>query len=250
MKQLFRYAVAVVALAAHVHAPQAATLTFFTEQNPPFNYVENAKLTGSATEIVTLMAGRAGQPVTTEVLPWDTAFVRVQAEKNTCLFATARLENRERLFIWVGPLANNPWALYAKGDFAVPIKTLKDLAPYRIGAVSRDAKGDFLRENSITNLRLVRDDSDNPPRLLLPADSPDHIDLWISGLYSARDIAKKAKVGNVKLVFIAAEQPLYLACNPQTDRATVKALADALQALTADGTVAKINAGYEAKFAQ
>ncbi len=131
----------------------------------------------------------------------------------------------------------------------MPIKTLKDLAPYRIGVVTRDAKGEFLRENAVTNLKFVREDRDNPPRLLLPPDNPDHIDLWVTGLYSARAVATAAKVSGIKLVFIAAEQPLYLACNPQTDRATVKALSEALETLKADGTLARINAAYEKKFA-
>jgi len=250
MTPLLRFGLAVTVLAVCAQAAQAATLTFLTEENPPFNYMESGKLIGAGTEIVLQIANRAGQPVTTQLLPWDTAYVRAQAEKNTCLFSTARLENRERLFLWVGPIATNLWALYGKGDFAVPIKTLKDLAPYRIGAVARDAKGEFLRDNAITNVKVVRDDRDNPPRLLLPPDNPDHIDLWITGLYSGRDVAKVAKVTGIKLVFIAAEQPLYLACNPQTDRAIVKALADALETLKADGTLARINATYEKKFAQ
>ncbi len=231
-------------------AALAAGLTFLTEENPPFNYSEGGKLTGAGTEIVQQIASRAGIPVKTEVLSWDTAYVRAQAEKNTCLFSTAREENRERLFLWVGPIATNVWALYGKSDFAVPIKTLKDLSPYRIGAVTRDAKGEFLRENAVTNLKFVREDRDNPPRLLLPPDNPDHIDLWITGLYSARETAKAAKVTGVKLVFIAGERPLYLACNPQTDRATVKALSDALETLRVDGSLARINAAYEKKFVQ
>jgi len=240
---------ALVATAAWVGSASAVTLSFLTEENPPFNYTENGKIVGSAAEIVRQISTRAGHPGAIEILPWEEAYVRAQAEKNTCVFATARLENRERLFLWVGPLANNLWALYAKSDFAVPIRTLKDLAPYRIGAVTRDAKGDFLRENAVTNLRFVRDDRDNPPRLLLPADNPDHIDLWITTLYSGKSIAKAAKVADVKLVFIAAEQPLYLACNPQTDRGVVKALSDALETLRADGSLGRINASYERKFA-
>lgn len=227
----------------------AAGLVFLTEENPPFNYTENGRLVGAGTEIVAQLASRAAIPVKTEVLPWDTAYVRAQAERNTCLYSTAREENRERLFLWVGPIATNTWALYARSEFAVPIRTLKDAAPYRIGVVIRDAKADFLRENGVTNLRFAREDRDNPPRLLLPADNPDHIDLWISGVYSAREIARAAKVTDLKRVYVAAERPLYLACNPQTDRALVKALADALEALRADGTVARINASYEKKFA-
>jgi polar amino acid transport system substrate-binding protein len=245
----FRFAL-VVALSWAPVAP-AATLTFLTDESPPFNFRENGKITGSATEIVQQIATRSGQAATIEmVAQWDSAFTRAQAEKNTCLFATARLENRERLFLWVGPLATNLWAIYGKGDFAVPIRALKDLAPYKIGAVTRDAKGDFLRENAITNLKLVRDDVDNPPRLLLPADHPDHIDLWITGRFAGRDIAKAAKVSDIKLVFIASEQPLYLACNPQTDRAVVKAMSDALETLRSDGSLARISAAYEKKYAQ
>ena len=240
---------AALLLAAWTHPAPAAGLVFLTEENPPFNYTESGKLVGAGTEIVAQIASRAAIPVRSEVLPWETAYVRAQAERNTCLYSTAREENREKLFLWVGPIATNQWALYARGDFAVPLRTLKDLAPYRIGVVARDAKADFLRENAVTNLRFVRDDRDNPPRLLLPADNPDHIDLWIAGVYSAREIARAANIPDLKQVLVAAERPLYLACNPQTDRATVKALADALETLRADGTVARINAGYRKRFA-
>jgi polar amino acid transport system substrate-binding protein len=244
-----RSSLVLVGIVAWASSAPAVTLSFLTEENPPFNYTENGAVVGSATEIVRQLSKRSGHPAAIEMLPWDEAYVLAQAEKNTCIFATARLENRERLFLWVGPLGNNLWALYAKSDFAVPIRALKDLAPYRIGAVARDAKGEFLRENAITNLKLVRDDRDNPPRLLLPSDNPDHIDLWITTLYAGKSIAKAARVADVKLVFIAAEQPLYLACNPQTDRGVVKALSDALETLRADGTLARINALYDKKFA-
>jgi len=238
----------VLLLFGWANAAPAVSLVFLTEEDPPFNYSENGKVVGSATEIVQQISARSGHPATIELLPWETAYGRAQGERNTCLFATARLDNRERLFLWVGPLATNLWAVYAKSEFAVPIRTLKDLAPYRIGAVVRDAKAEYLRENAVTNLKLVRNDRDNPARLLLPPDNPDHIDLWISSLYAGRSIAKAAKVADVKLVFLAKEEPLYLACNPQTDRAVVKALSDALETLRADGTVARINAVYEKKF--
>lgn len=228
----------------------AAALTLLSEENPPFNYTEKGKLAGSAADIVRDMAIRAGVPVKFEVLPWDTAFVRAQGEREICLFATARLENRERLFLWVGPIAMNLWAVFGKGDFAPSIRTLKDLVPYRIGTVLRDAKAEFLRENGVNDLRSVRDDALNPPLLFLPRDNPDHIDLWITGLYSAREVAKAAKVTDIKLVFIASEQPLFLACSPQTDRKVVKAMADALETMKADGSFKRITAEYEKRFPQ
>ena len=231
-------------------AAPAVALTLLTEENPPFNYVEKGKLVGAATEIVLDMAMRAALPVKTDVLPWDKAYVRAQGERDTCLFSTARLENRERLFLWVGPIATNVWAVYGKGDFAPAIRTVNDLSLYRIGTVLRDPKNDYLRENAVTDLRPVRDDGLNPPRLFLPRDDPDHIDLWITGLYSGRDIAKAARMPELKLVFVASEQPMFLACNPQTDRKIVKALADALESMKADGSFKRITADYEKRYAR
>ena len=228
----------------------ALTLTLFTEESPPFNYMEKGKLVGAATEIVLDMATRASVPVKTDVLPWDKAYVRTQGERDTCLFSTARLENRERLFLWVGPIATNVWAVYGKSDFAPTIRTVKDLSLYRIGTVLRDPKNDFLRDNAVTDLRPVRDDGLNPPRLFLPHDDPDHIDLWITGLYSGRDTAKAARVPQLKLVFVANEEPMFLACSPQTDRKIVKALADALESMKADGSSKRITADYEKRFAR
>jgi polar amino acid transport system substrate-binding protein len=231
-------------------AAPAIALTLLTEENPPFNYMEKGKLIGAATEIVLDMAMRASVPVKTEVLSWDKAYVRAQGERDTCLFSTARLENRERLFLWVGPIGTNLWAVYGKNDFGPTIRTVKDLSLYRIGTVLRDPKNDFLRENAVTDLRPVRDDGLNPPRLFLPRDDPDHIDLWITGLYSGRDIAKAAKLPELRLVFIASEQPMFLACNPQTDRKIVKALDDALESMKADGSFKRITADYEKRYAR
>lgn len=229
-------------------AAPACALTLLTEENPPYSFLEKGKVQGSTAEIVRDMAARAGVSVTVELLPWGTAYTRAQGQRDTCLFPTARQENRERLFLWVGPLATNPWAVYGKGDFALPIRSLKDLAPYRIGTVARDTKNDFLRENAVTDLHPVRDDAQNPPRLLLPREHPEYIDLWITGLHSGRELARAAKVAAIKVVFIANEEPLFLACNPQTDRKIVAALAAALEGMQADGAFKRITADYDKRF--
>ena len=57
-----------------------------------------------------------------------------------------------------------------------------------------------------------------------------------------------AKVKDIKLVFIAGEQPLFLACSPQTDPNIVKALAEALETMKADGSFKRITAEYERRF--
>jgi polar amino acid transport system substrate-binding protein len=229
-------------------SPPVQSLTLLTEENPPFNFTEAGKLTGIATEIVLETVRRAGLPVKVEVLSWDEAYKRAQAQRETCLFATARLENRERLFAWIGPLANNFWGVYGKPDFSIPIRTLDDLKAWRIGGVLSDAKVEYLRENAVTNIKVVTDDKLNPPRLMLPADNPNRIDLWITGLYASRDVARAAGVPNVKLVYVAREIPLYLACSPQTSVATLKSLSEAFEQVKAEGIPARVIAEYAKRF--
>jgi polar amino acid transport system substrate-binding protein len=189
-------------------------------------------------------------PYTIEVLPWERAYTRAQAERDTCLFATARLDSREKLFTWVGPLANNLWAVYGRGDFAGSVRVLGDLKPLRIGGVVNDAKVEYLKENGVTNIRQVTEDRLNPPRLMLAAEDRNRIDLWVTGYYGARSVAKAAGVTDVKLVFVVREIPLYLACSPQTAPAVVKALSEAVEKMRAEGLLGKLAATYERKFAQ
>ena len=249
LHRLRRLALAGLLAAACVPVP-AHALTLLTEENPPFNYMANGKLTGLVTDLVVEAAKRADVPYTIEVLPWNRAYMRAQAEKETCLFATARLDSREKLFTWVGPLANNLWAVYGRGNFAGSVRVLGDLKPYQIGGVVNDAKVEYLKENGVTNIKQVLDDRMNPPRLLLPAEDPNHIDLWVTGYYGERDLARAAKVTDIKLVFIVREIPLYLACSPQTSARVVKALSEAVEKMRTEGLLAKAVATYETKFVQ
>ena len=114
-------------LALVVLSAPVAAVTLLTEENPPFNFTEEGRLVGMSSEIVLEAARRANLPVKTEVLPWERAYLRAQAERDTCLFSTARLENRERLFVWVGPIATNLWALFGRAAFSPTIRTLKPM---------------------------------------------------------------------------------------------------------------------------
>src|SRR5262245_9553181 len=83
---------------AAVAAGPTHALTFLTEENPPLNYTEGGRITGYATDVVNEIGRRARVPVKLEVMPWSKAFVAAQAGRDTCVYATARLENRETLF--------------------------------------------------------------------------------------------------------------------------------------------------------
>jgi len=177
-------------------------------------------------------------------MPWEKAYIAVQVDKETCLYSTARLENRERLFFWIGPIATNKWVLISKSDFAGTVKKVEDARRYRVGVVAKDAKIEFLMGKGVTDLREVSDDSLNPPRLVLNRDDPNRIDLWATSAYGARRTAARANVKDINLVLPLRDVPLYLACGRNTSPQTVQALGRAFEQVNKDGTLKRITARH------
>ena len=237
-----------IALVVSISTAQAQSITFLTEQNPPFNFAQGGKPAGMSTDIVNEMVKRAGVTGRFEILPWDSAYRRAQTDKDTCVYSTARLENREKLFGWIGPIATNRWVLVAKDDFPGTIKSDADARKYKIGAVKADAKAEFLRAKAITNIFESDSEEQIPPKLFLKKDDPARIDLWVSGLYAYKTVAETAKVTGVKPVYVVGAQELYLACSPRTSDAAFKKLGAALQSMRKDGTSGKLSADSERRF--
>jgi len=222
----------------------AHALTLVTEENPPFNYTEQGKVMGLSTEIVTELGKRSGVPLQIKSMAWEDAYVAAQRDKETCIYSTARLENRERLFTWIGPIATNQWVLIGKSDFAGPLTKVEDARKYRVGVVAKDAKVEFLMEKGVTDLREVRDDGLVPPRLMLGRDDPNRLDLWATSAYGARRTAARANVKDVKVVMNLHRVPLFLACGRNTTPETVRALNQAFEKAAKDGTIKRISDQY------
>lgn len=237
------------ALAAALLSGQAMALTLLTEQNLPFNGSVEGKSDGRpvglSVEVLTEAARRAGLSPTISVQPWADAYLRAQVDKETCLFSTARLENRERLFRWVGPVANNRWVIFAPEEFKPVIKTITDMRRYRIGAVASDAKAEYLKGKGVAPFIEDDDDSRHPARLFLPRDHPQRIDLWVAGEMTGRQLAARAKVPAIKVVFMLREEPLWLACSPRTSKDTLTRLQGAIDAMVRDGTLKSISARFQ-----
>jgi len=241
--------ISAIALIVAVNTVQAQTIVFLTEENPPFNIAQGGKPAGISTDILNEMIKRAGVEARFEILPWDSAYRRAQAEKDTCLYSTARLENRERLFRWIGPVATNKWVLVAKSDFSDTIMDDADARKYKIGAVKTDAKTEFLRSKAITNILESDSEAQIPPKLFLKKEDPARIDLWVSGLYAYKTVAEKARVTGVKTVYRVGEQQLFLACSPRTSDDAFKKLEVADQSMRKDGTWGRLIAEGEKRFA-
>jgi polar amino acid transport system substrate-binding protein len=240
-----RLAVAVVATLL-AGAASAQNLRLVTEESYPFQYMENKKLTGMAVDVVSEMAKRAGVPVEHELMSWKDAYERAQRDRNTCVYSTARLENRERLFHWVGPIVENRWAAFAKAGATQKPKALGDLRYVRVGVLDGDAKATFLMDNGIAAaLNKVSDDALNPPKLTANKNEPGKIDTWVTGYYSAQTVAAKTGVKDIEHLFTFETSPNYLACNFGVAADKLQKLGAALDAMRKDGTWQQIVDRYD-----
>jgi polar amino acid transport system substrate-binding protein len=212
------------ALATLATGSFAAPLQLYTEHNPPLTYAEGKDVKGIATDAVRALVSKAGVESTMTLVKWDEAYAKAQSTPNACVFGTARLENREKIFKWYGPVGTNTWALYSLPTFDKKVAKAADARFYKIGGVKNDAKVDFMRAEGASSIREADSDADNPGRLAKPKNDPQAIDLWITSAATAKDVAAKAGVKDLKEVLVVRKQDLYLACNPRTAKATLDKL--------------------------
>jgi polar amino acid transport system substrate-binding protein len=223
----------------------AEPINLLTEDAYPFQYLDNQHLTGMAVDVVTEMFKRAGLAHKDQLMSWEDAYDRVQIHPNTCVFSTARTENREHLFKWIGPIVENKWAVFAKKGFKGDVAGPADLKQYRIGVLKGDAKERYLMDVPVTFRVPQADDSMNPPLLTLDRTELHKIDLWATGYYSGMHIAAKAGVKDIYPVWVFQSSENYLACGSSLTKEAQDKLQSALRAMKLDGTYAGIVSRYE-----
>lgn len=227
-----------------VAAPAAAeSLTVVTEEMPPFNYSENGKVTGMATEVVRATLERADLPGEFQVLPWKRAYQTALDRPDVLIYSIGRNPEREDKFQWVGVIA--PVNLYffklrRRDDIA--LGAVADARQYKIGAVSGDYTADFLRSRGFepdVNLDVTGSFTLNLRKLF-----GGRIDLvLVDELTIAALLREEAASGRPyrmadldKALFVEElSTGMYMAFSRGTSEATVAAAREALAAIKADG---------------
>jgi len=70
------------------------------------------KIAGVATDRLVAALKRADIPYRISVYPWLRAYDMALKDPFTCVYSTNRTPEREALFSWVGPLAQDGWAIF------------------------------------------------------------------------------------------------------------------------------------------
>ncbi|MDQ1274819.1 MAG: polar amino acid transport system substrate-binding protein, partial [Euryarchaeota archaeon] len=208
----------------------SANLAYYTEQLPPYNYMENGTLKGISVDLLEAVTEKMGEKVTGEevnFVPWTEGYQTVLTENNTVLFTTARLTEREQSFKWVGPIYTYTNVLFARPDRGITINSSEDLKGYRIGVIVDDVAVQQLLDAGVNESQLVQETNAS---VLVEKLNDGEIDLWAYPEATGRYLTEQA-TGNsysFKVVFTLPGMEGYYAFNKNVSDSTVASFQQAL----------------------
>lgn len=231
---------ALVGLADASAALASARLHLMTEASPPISMREGSAIIGSGTDKVREIMARTGTAYTIDLLPWKRAYTTLQQRPDACLFSTTRTPDREALFRWIGPTDEADWVLLGRADRNYNLHQLDDARALRIGTYNGDARDLYLRQRGF-QVDPAPNDLLNPDKLLL-----DRIDLWAASLKHGNAALKRFDwADKIVPVLVFNKVGVYLACNRAVPAALVVRMNAAVDAMTRDGTMRRIDEKYE-----
>jgi polar amino acid transport system substrate-binding protein len=222
-------------------AHHRGALTITTEAAPPSSMLDGeGNVIGISTDKVRAAFERAGVAYTIDLLPWKRAYAAAHDRRDACVYATTRTPERELLFKWVGPIDSAEWVLMARANSRLSLRTLEDARPYRIGTYNGDARDEFLRSRGF-RVDPAPNDATNPRKLLLG-----RIDLWAAVLRVGNPVLEQnGWAGKIVPVLVFNRIDVYLACNRAVPDELITRLNGAFSALGRDGTMRRIERGYD-----
>ena len=221
------------------NAVRAQELTIITENYHPINFTKDGTVTGSSAEVVREILRRLKQPDNIRVLPWVRGYNMLKSRPNVALFSTARTEERENLFQWVGPLCMSRNGFYTKKDAGLRIDSLEDAK--KVGSIAtytEDAREQMLKAWGFTNLDSSKSAASNLRKLL-----SGRADMWFYDNLGLQRVAEDVgvDVSELELAYPVIETSLYIAFSKGTPADVVSRWQETLNEMKKDGTFEEIS---------
>ncbi len=241
-------------------------MEIMTEEYPPFNFLKIKKAfikdnqlnnktiskkekVGIALDLMVSMLEKSNSKLGRSdivFVPWARGYRTVMVKRNTCLFSTARTEQRERLFKWVGPIASVEYGLIGKKSRTIIIRNLNDIQKYRIGTVIDDGAEQTVLKAGVRLKDLDRMPGTNVIMRSIIKLKLNRIDLFAYEVNGTKWKMKAMQVSfdDYEVVYILKRTEIYYAFNLNTPTSIIKVLQSALDELKKDGTYQKIENRY------
>jgi polar amino acid transport system substrate-binding protein len=224
----------------------AQTIKLTTEHYPPYNIdlspaevSSKKKISGSSTEIVRELMARSGYKYNMELLPWKRAYRQALEERLTGVFSTTRTEAREKLFKWVGPIAENNYVVMTSEKSRIVINSLDDMRRYKVGVYGGSAAASILEKENIP-VEIVPKDHLNALKI-----DRERIDLWFTGRLQGLYLAKNNGVKGLKEIYKTPSRYMYIAFHLGTNDTVIDKLNKILKEMEDDGFIESVYDKYK-----
>ena len=242
---MVRLTAGVIVLAACLsHAGKAADIvTAYAEDFPPYSFSRDGKATGISTDMLRQVCAEAKITCRIEIVPWARAYRSALTHANAMVFSTARTAEREKRFLWLGPIRTRKMYLYVLAGSSLTPESITKVAGLKLGVVNGDAaslevKAAGLREPVLDEAPSVET---NLHKLL--AGRIDAVPSTELGMAASLKLAG-LDAQSVRQVASYPASDLYYAINPDSDPDIVGALRNAWAVLNTAAWRAQIAAPY------
>ncbi|CAM3867889.1 polar amino acid transport system substrate-binding protein [Ectopseudomonas alcaliphila] len=224
---------------------RAETYQLVTEEWAPYNYSEDGRITGMATDVVRAIMALTGDDFEIRLRPSMRATRTLRTQPRTIMFSMFRTPERELLYKWVGPIAEESIYPYQLATAVQPINTLEQLlhAP-RITTRHAGLVPTMLQSLGFNNLDKSATESPQLYRMLLAGRTEIIIGDTDAGVaYYSRQLG--IAPGTLRRIPIELyRSSLYIAFSLDSDDALVATWAAALEQLRTTGELERMQSRY------
>ncbi|MCL2672907.1 MAG: ABC transporter substrate-binding protein [Alphaproteobacteria bacterium] len=246
MKKVLLSAVLIVlATAKFASAQTLDDITFYTEEYPPYNFTENGRLTGIATEILEIAFKKHNtkKGVNDIILAdWDVGYQAVLKGPNAAIYTMTKTDARTPLFKWAGPIAPNTLDVFARKDRNFSVGSENDLKRLRIAVVLNDVGHVKARELGVPEENFIARQTVQENFADLEAG---RADVWIYGRGTGYYLMRKAGiVDKYEDVLNLLRSAFFVGFSLDVDDKIVEDIQEVIDEVKIDGTLDRIMAKY------
>jgi len=217
----------------------ATKFSLLTEELPPYSIKNGSGGTGASIDIVSQLFTRVGFDYEIKVIPWKRAIITSLRNDNTCVFPMQRNQEREASYQWISPILITYTGLYTLEDSPHKLITLDDAKGLKIGTYNGSAVAEYLSSWGY-DVKMTPKDAPNIKKL-----RSKRIDVWAADTLSAKYLAKKHEMTNIKEQLVYFSTLRALACNTNISKMKISKLQQELKLMYTDGTIEEILSIYQ-----
>jgi len=244
MKRIFLLLLLIVPpLVASSNSLDIDDITYYTENYPPANYIENGELKGISIDTIKAVWKHLNKPEQDIlIVPWARGYRFTLEKANSALFTMSRTPAREHLFKWIGPLFNSTHVLIAKKSKNYDFTTLGQVFYHSVVAIEGDISEISLLQVGFPAYNMAKVAEAKQGFLMMQSDRVDMIALSIHGFYH---IAKELNFdpNEYEQVWKINKIGNYIAFNKKTPESLIKTFQQAFDEIEPERI--KIKQRYE-----